>query len=249
MRYALAALLLIPLTAVAADAPPPAPIIPRSITVTGTAERDVVPDEAHIAVHVSALAPKLDVAKADHDGKLARVIDIAKKAGVEDAQVRALNSSIQPQYSVENSKRVFKGYQVQTMLDVTVKKIDTLGGLIEKFAGANLETGGNSDGAGLMSVNYSVGQPDKIRDEILADAIRNAHSKAESMAAVTGSKLGTVISINENNAPSFAFAQPMPMMRGMAATAVAPVTEQSIAPPPGEQQVNANVTVTFELKE
>lgn len=221
---------------------------PRMVTVNGLSERKVVPDEAHIQVNVNALAAKVETAKAEHDRKLKEVIAIAKKEGVDDAQIKTQHSSIQPQYTYENNKRVFKGYQVQTMLDVTVKKTESLGALVEKLSAAKLENTGANEWQNLVSVSYSLSNPDKIRDEMLADAIKNARMKAERMADAAGAKVGRVMAINEGGAPSFAF-PPMPMARGGVMMAMKAESTDAMTPPPGEQQVNATVTVSFELKD
>ncbi|MES2984876.1 MAG: SIMPL domain-containing protein [Pseudomonadota bacterium] len=217
----------------------------RSITTSGQAERKIAPDQAHVNVNVSALNVKLDAAKAEHDKKLRDVMAIAKKAGIDEAQMKTLNASVQPQYSYDNNKRSFRGYQVQTALDITVKNIDTVGELIEKLTGAGLENGANAEWGNLINVSYTIGNPDKIRDDMLVDAIKNARAKAESMAAAAGGSVGSVIQINEGSAPQFNFPVPM-MARAMVASA--PMMEKSVAPPVGEQDVNANVTVIFELK-
>ncbi len=228
-------------TALAADP------TPRIITTSGSAERRIVPDEAHVNVNAGATNPKLETAKAEHDRKLRDIIAIAKKAGVDEAQIKTQHSSVQPQYSYENNKQNFRGYLVQTSLDITVKKIDAVGGLIEKLTSAKLENGAGQDWSGLMNVSYSVSDPDKVRDEMLADAIRNARLKAERMAAAAGAKIGRVAQINEGGAPQFAF--PQPMMAMARAGGMEKAADMAVAPPPGEQQVNANVTVSFELKD
>jgi len=217
----------------------------RSITTTGLAERKVVPDEAHVNVNIGASNKVLATAKAEHDKKLAEVISIAKKIGIDEAQIKTDNSSIQPQYSWENNKQNFKGYRVQTALDITVKKTELLGDLVDKLSNAGLENGNNPEWGNLLNVNYTISNPDKIRDDMLVDAIKNARSKAMNMASAAGGSVGNVIQISEGAAPSFNFPRPMMMARAAMASAEA---APAMAPPAGEQTVNANVTVIFELK-
>ena len=220
----------------------------RSVTASGMSERKIAPDEAHVQVNFGATNVKLETAKAEHDKKLRDVMDIAQKAGIDKAQMKTLNSSTQPHYTWENSKQNFKGYRVQTMLDITVKKIDAVGGLIEKLSTAGLETGGTQEWGNLLNVSYAISEPDTIRDEMLADAIKNARKKAENMAAAAGASIGAVIQINEGGAPQFNFPQPMLMARGGVMAMAADAAKMESAPPVGEQAVNANVTVIYELK-
>ena len=215
----------------------------RTITVTGEAERKVVPDEAHVNVGVSALANTVQAAKAEHDKKLTRVLEIAKAAGIDEAQIKTDASRIEPQYSYDNNKRQFKGYRMVTTLDVTVKKTAALGGLLENLTSADLESKSEQDYQELVNVYYTISSPEKIRDEMVVTAIGNAHDKAARMASAAGATLGAVYQLTEGSVPNFTMQpRPMPMM-AMVKAAAAPV-----APPAGEQQVNATVTVTYELK-
>lgn len=240
-------ILLILIVSVFAVSAMAADLVPqRMITVNGMAERKIVPDEAHVNVNVSGLDAKLDTAKAQHDKKLKDVIAIAKANGVDEKQIKTQNSSIQPQYTYENNKRNFKGYQVQTALDITVKDTAKLGDIVEKLSAAKLETGG-SEWQNVLNVTYTLSNPDKVRDELLADAIKNARAKAERMAGAADASIGKVIAINEAGTPSMVF-PPMPMVRAMAMKGGAEMaSDAAMAPPAGEQQVNANVTVSFEL--
>lgn len=218
----------------------------RSITASGTAERKVTPDEAHVSVTVGAMNMKLEAAKAEHDKKLRDVMAIADKAGIDKPQMKMLSSSTQPNYTWENNRQVFKGYRVSTTIDLTLKKPDILGGLLEKLSSAGLESGSAQEWGSMINVSYTLSNPDKLRDEMLADAIKNARAKAENMAAAAGASIGNVIQINESGTPQF---PPLPMMaRAVAMKAMDGAAAMETAPPAGEQSVTANVTVVFELK-
>lgn len=219
----------------------------RSVTASGTAERKVALDEAHVSVTIGATSMKLAEAKAAHDRKLRDVVAIAKKEEINEAQIKTQSSSTQPQYTWENNKQNFKGYRVATTLGITVKEIGAVGALLEKLSAAGLEQDNKPEWGQLISVSYSISNPDKIRDEMLADAIKNARAKAENMAAAAGASLGNVLQINESGTPQFA-PIPMPMMARAMVASDGAMAEKSVAPPVGEQSLNANVTVTFELK-
>lgn len=219
----------------------------RGITVTGQAERKVVPDEAHIHVNISATQMKIDAAKTEHDAKLKKVMAIAEKAGIDEKKVKTLNSNVQPQYAYENNTQLFKGYRAETQLDITIAETTKVGDLMEALSTAGLENKNERGWGGLLNLSYTVSNPDKLRDEMLAEAIANARAKADRMATAAGAKISRVWVIQEGNAPQFHM--PMPMMaRGLAMASDASM-EKAITPPAGEQQVNATVTVTFEMKD
>lgn len=223
----------------------------RSITVSGLAERKVVPDEAHIQVNLNAQDKDMAKARAAHQQKLGKLLELVKKASIDEKKVATQSSNIQPVYTYRNdakgnSQRVFEGYRVQTNIDITVGDTSKLGGLMDSIASAGLEQGANTEWGSLLSIYYTIAEPDKIRDELLVAAIANAHAKAERMADAADAKLGAVYQINENGTPQF---QPVMMatrapMMAMAKSADA----MESAPPAGEQQLQSNVTVTYELK-
>lgn len=216
----------------------------RSITVTGNAERTIVPDEAHLEVNLNSLNAKMAEAKADHDKKLRQLLDITGKAGIDKGKVKTTSSSTQPQYDYANGQRQFRGYRVQTQLDITVADTSKVADLMEKISAAGFEKGASTEWGNLLDLNYQISDPKKITDELNLDAIKNARSKAEKMADAAGASLGDVYQITEGSAPQFDFPRPMPMMMAKSALAEA----APVAPPTGEQKINTTVTVTFELK-
>lgn len=223
--------------------------IPRTITVNGLAERKVVPDEAHMTVNLSATEKKLAAAKSAHDAKLKKLLSLTKDAGIPEKHVRTQHSNVQPIYSYKNdtngrNTRYFDGYRVQTNLDITVADTEKLGDLMEAVMGAGFEKNTNEEWGQLVNVYYTLSKPEKIRDEMLTEAIANAKVKAERMASAAGSSIGRVYAITEGGAPQFH--PPMPMMAMKMAGGVA---DAAMAPPAGEQEVNASVTVSYELKD
>lgn len=220
----------------------------RTVTVTGVAEHKVVPDEAHITVNLNAMDKKIAVAKATHDAKLSKLMGIVKDAGIDEKKVSTQSSSTQPVYHYDNdgkgkNVRTFDGYRVQTNIDITVSDTKKLGGLMEAISSAGLEEGADSEWGNLMSVNYTISNPMKLREEMLVEAMDNAKEKAAKLAEAAGAVIGSVYQISEGDTPRFA---PMPMAmqapRGYSDAAA------RIAPPAGEQQLESTVNVTYELK-
>lgn len=225
----------------------------RTISVSGMAERKIVPNEAHLRVNLNSMDMKMAAAKAAHDVKLKKLLSITKEAEIDERKVRTESSTIQPIYDYINDPktgqgtRVFKGYRVQTQLDITVADTAKLGGLMEQITNAGFEEGANTEWGNLLDLNYQIADPDKQRDELLAEAITNARTKAERMVKAADASLGRVYQINEGSAPSFRPPVPMPMVM-MAKSADAGMAEAAYAPPAGEQNVQASVNVVFELK-
>lgn len=226
----------------------------RTINVSGMAERKIVPNEAHLRVNLNSMNMKMAEAKTEHDAKLKKLLAITAEAGIDERKVRTESSSIQPIYDyvhdpkTSQSTRIFKGYRVQTQLDVTVGDTAKLGDIMDKITEAGFEQGANTEWGDLLSLNYQIADPDKQRDELLAEAITNARAKAERMAKAANAEVAQVYQINEGNVPSFHPPVPMPMVMMAKSADMAAGREAAYAPPAGEQNVQATVNVVFELK-
>lgn len=218
----------------------------RIITVTGKAEQSYVPDEAHVVVNLSAMDMKLSEAKAEHDKKLKKLMKIVGKAGIAEQKIKTQSSNIQPIYRYEMKKRIFDGYRVNSSLDVTVGDTLVLGDLLDDITNAGFEEGTDVKWGNLMSMYYTFSDPDKIRDEMLADAIANARKKADFMAEAAGAEISRVYQISEGSMPHFS--RPVPIMADrMMKSGIAEMA--SVAPPAGEQELQVNVTVSYELED
>lgn len=219
----------------------------RSISVSGSAERKVVPDEAHVYVTLGATHAKMAEAKKLHDAKLAKLFSIAEKNGIGRNHLSTQSSSVQPHYSYNDGKQIFQGYRMVTTIDVKIADTKKLGTTVEQLMASGLEENNQHEYGQLLSTQYTIANPDKIRDEMLAEAIRNARIKAENMAAAAGAEVARVYQINEGDAPQF-MPRPMPMMAMAKAEGAGDAAGEAAPPPAGEQELRSSVTVIFELK-
>lgn len=219
----------------------------RSITVSGQAERKVVPDEAHIIVTLGATQVKLADAKNLHDTKLRKLYAITDKNSIPSKNLSTQSSSVQPDYRYDNGKQIFKGYRVSTTVDIKLDEVGKLGSIVEQVMASGLEEQNQQEYGQLLSVNYTLSNPDKLRDELLAEAIRNARLKADRMAVAAGAEIARVYQVSEGDVPNYT-PRPIPMMMAAKADFAAGAAREAVAPPVGEQEVRSTVTVTFELK-
>lgn len=220
----------------------------RSISVTGTAERKVLPDEAHVIVTLGATQMKMADAKATHDAKLKKLYAIADKNGIASRNLNTQSSAVQPHYSYNDGKQIFKGYRVSTTIDMKLADASKLGVVVEQVMASGLEEQNQQEYGQLLSTSYAISNPDKLRDELLAEAIRNARAKADKMAAAAGSEVYRVYQVSEGETPNY-MPRPIPMMMAAKADmALGSAREGAVSPPIGEQDVRSTVTVIFELK-
>lgn len=219
--------------------------IVRTISVVGEAKISMVPDRATITVEVRAEQMDLDAAKKEHDDKLRNLLKLAKKYDIDDSDQRTNYGRVSPQWEWKrtkpnnNNERVFKGYLVSTSVSFTLKNFDHVGPFLEDVVRTKPNT--------MNGPNYHIKDQKPTRDKARVAAMSDANAKARALAKEGGIKLGKPITISDRyQAPqkpimrrSYAKAE---MMMADSAMSAAPV-----APPAGEQQVHAQVYVTYEL--
>ena len=219
VTLALAAALFAPLHARAAD---------KFITVTGDANVAVAPDTALMRIGVTSQGKTAHEASAANSKQMTSVLAAIRDTGIPDRDVQTSRLSLQPQYDPnKNGTARLLGFQVTNQVTIKVRDTDKLPTILDRAiaAGANEMSG----------IEFVVSEQSKLLDQARDDAIADAHRKAELYAKAAGVKLGRVLTIVEEGSSPPA----RPVMQAMRAGAV-PVS-------PGEQNLRASVTVSYEL--
>jgi len=209
---------------------------PRLISVTGTAEVNVAPDEVVLTLGVESRDKDLSIAKAQHDGHVKKLLAEARNAGVEDKYIQTSALQMRPDYSEEKVPR-FLAYEVSQTIEVTLKDLSKYDALMTKM----LESGVNR----VNSVEFLVAEPRKYKDDARSKAIRAAREKALAMAAELGQTIGKPWEISEDG------------FNGALATAnnsngyfgnngAIAGNESTVAP--GQVSIRASVRVSFQLE-
>lgn len=210
----------------------------RTITVYGESFKEIVPNEAGVQITVVAKNRDVKVAKADHDKKLKKLFEIAGELQIERKDIKTLYAAVQPQYRYTNNEQVFEGYEVSTMLDVTVADVEKVGMFMQQLVDNKFEQIGN--------VQYRIDNDLAYRDAVLIEALDNAKEKAEKLAERAGGTLGNVVNITQGYAQP---EQPQPMFHGRMMAMEAKAADMGgVAPPSGVMRINGTVTVMYELK-
>ena len=197
----------------------------RSVTVTGTASVQAVPDKAAFSAGVATNAATAQAALAANAAKAAYVLDALRSAGVAKGDLQTQDVSVSPRW---NDRGEQEGFTVHSSVQVYVQEVRRAGRLIDAAVAAGAsETSGPS---------FDRGDRDALYRSALKDAFAEARLKAATLAGEAGASLGRVLRIEE----SPAMPGPVPYeLRVMADTAT-PVE-------PGEQEVQASVRATFSL--
>jgi uncharacterized protein YggE len=180
------------------------------ISVSGSAEVKVVPDEIYLNVGIETRDKDLQAAKKQNDDHVSGALDFLKHNGVKEKDVKTDYISIQPVYLRENEtyNDPNTGLSVANR-DNGVLSTKPLYYIVRKSIGIKLTNIESFDGvlSGLITngvnvvqgIDFRTSDLRKYRDKARAMAIQAAKEKAEAMASELGVKLGKADSVNEND--------------------------------------------------
>jgi uncharacterized protein YggE len=239
MKNALAAALLLGSLAIAAPVGAQQATITQNITgtrldINATGEVTRVPDVAIISAGVVSRSSTASGALQDTADRMQRVLAALKRAGAADRDLQTSNVSLNPEYRYpDNQSPQLVGYTASNTLTVRFHDIRSSGKIVD----ALVAQGANQ----INGPTLAVDKPDAALDEARAKAIAIGLGRAELYARALGMRVVRIVSINEsgsNYAPPPAPPAPIGVMMKRA--------ESSIEP--GEQKLQVNVALTFELQ-
>jgi uncharacterized protein YggE len=150
---------------------------PRIISVTGTAEIAVTPDEVTVTLGVDSRDKDLALAKRNNDERVKKLLALAHSAGVDAKNIQTSALTIEPQYSDEKIPK-FLAYEMSQVVTITL----TDRSKYEDLMTSALNTGVNR----VLGIRFFVAEPRKYREEARLKAVRAAREKAIAMAAELG---------------------------------------------------------------
>jgi uncharacterized protein YggE len=173
----------------------PYPQLPPLVTVSGTGEIKVQPDEIMLNLAVETRAKTLEEARKQNDDKAASILIYLKKYGVDPKHVQTAFMNVQPDYRNDYGQTTPEFYMATKTIAVLVKKVDKFDELLSGIykAGAN-----RVDGIELRTSELK-----KYRDQARKLAVQAAKEKALLLTTELGSKVGRVYSISENSGGAY----------------------------------------------
>jgi len=163
---------------------------PPQISVSGSAEVKVVPDEIRLAVAVETRAETLDPARVENDERVAAALAFLKRSGLADHDIKTDFISVYQEYAGTS--------HVKPVAYVVTKSIEIR--LTNTPSFQLMLTGLLTNGVNIVNgVDFRTTQLRKYRDQARAMAIRAAKEKAQALTSELGVKLGKPASISVND--------------------------------------------------
>lgn len=207
--------------------------ISGELSVVGTGQVEVIPDNATVSVGIVADAATAQAAEDAISTTNNKVVAAIEKLGISKNDIKTTNYSVNPTYNYSTGgQNTIAGYSGNATLSIKVKDTNKLPDVITAATNA----GANQ----IYDTQYVIQKPEKYQEEARNKAIANAKEQAQKLASQLGIRLGKIINISESSQDSY---NPMPMAKqtlNMAGGGVAPDLQ------PGNQTVTSTVTLYFQ---
>ncbi|MGL4306368.1 MAG: SIMPL domain-containing protein [Mycobacteriaceae bacterium] len=197
------------------------------VTVIGTGEVRGAPDILHADIGVSVQGTDVSGALSTANDLARTMIDAMVNAGAKKEDITTTNLSVNPDYTPDGQ---VNGYQATNTVAIIIRDL----GKASAVLNAGTAAGGNS--SQLSGVRFAIDDDSTLLTQARERAFTDAKSRAEQYAALSGLKLGNIITISEShNTPEY----PTGRLYDAAAS---PMTLE-----PGQQTVTFQVTARWAL--
>ena len=218
------------------------PLLPspesRSIHVTGSGSVTGEPDIATIYLGVSVEKESVEEAREEAASAMTAVIESLKANDIAENDIQTENFSIYPQYDYTEEGRVLRGYRANNTVNATVRELESLSDIIDDAIGAG------GDLVVVNSIQFMIEDPTPLQAQARALAVKDAETKAQTLAEASGVSLGKPITITETTrtaGPPIAYAESAEFAADDGARSATPIQA-------GELTVTINITIVYEIE-
>jgi hypothetical protein len=220
----------------------------HGLSVTGFGEVKAAPDVARTSLGVEVRAETAEQATAQANERMTAVLAALKGAGIAERDLRTHGFSVSferepppmpvPEVTPQGKQPTHtpvlpKGhYRVSNVVEVTIRDLSKVGQVL----GAATQAGANN----VWGIAFELDDPRPLMADARAKAVEHARQNALSLAALTGTRLGQVVSVSESSGHG---GPPRPMMAMKAEAA------QDVPVERGEVTVTHQVQIVYSLAE
>lgn len=199
----------------------------------GQGSASMAPDILTISFGVTKNAGTVADAQNQTNTVINSILENLKSLGVSDKDLKTTNYSISPNYTFEGTQKI-SGYTVTQNIDLKIKDIKNTNKTIDTITAS----GGNL--VGQVQFGFDDKTKEKLEEQARKEAVDNARKKAQSLASVSGVRLGKIINVTESQDN---FPRPIPFESTKAGIQETPSTNIT----PGENSIKISVTLTYEI--
>jgi len=215
---------------------------PPSFTVSGEGKVSTTPDIAQFTFGISTQGGMdIDAVYKENGEKIAKLTEAVKTLGIEEKDLQTTSYYLNPRY--ENYRcdgsgvcppAKIVGYEISNNFTVKVRELDKLNDAVSTVV--------KNGATGIYGLNFTIDDPEDLKDEAREKAMQNVREKAERFAASAGITLGKILSIDESSGTPNVY----PVYRGEVGGMGGGGGDAGFQP--GSQDVTVTTTVRYEIK-
>lgn len=206
-----------------------------TITVTGSGTATVTPDKASASIGVQTVDTSSKTAQDKNSKDVNNVIDVLINDGVDEKDIATSSFDLYANYDYSKDVSELTGYTVTTMLTVKNLKVEDVGELLDETGDAGVNV--------INGITFDYSETEAAYDKALDAAMDRAQEKAQKLASKKGCRLEKILSVSEGQDSGYSTTSDAKQYED---------TESAgggMTVMPGENDVMATVTVTYQLTE
>ena len=200
----------------------------RTIRVTGKGQIKVKPDMTRITLTLEGYEKEYDQTLRKSSEDTESLKDVLAGFGFERSDLKTLDFNVETKYETYEEKKTYKkrfiGYRFYHQVKVEFDSDnDRLGKILYALAHCAVQP--------EFKISYTVGDPEKVKNELLGKAVTDAEEKASILTQAAGVALKDIQSIDYSWGQINFEVQPMSRM----------LMEENYAPPLGDESYDMDI--------
>lgn len=215
---------------------------PRTISIAGTGEILSVPDISTInfTIRSSSINNDTKILQDEVAKKADKVLEKLKELDILEKDIQTANYSVNPKYNYKDGSSNIVGYEASENINVKVRNIENVSKVLNILAEEKITE--------VYGPNFEIDNVENLKNQARGLAIKDAKEKAKDLSKSLGVKIKKIVSYYDNNESNM---QEFPMysakMDIMGASAGSVSRNANISE--GEQKINSNVTIIFQIED
>lgn len=211
------------------------------ISVSGEGTVSLPPDTATLSVGVETRVATVEEARSQAAAAMDALLARLNELGIEKKDIKTQWVNIGPEYRPRTGRsnwpEQIEAYRVSNLLSVTVADLDNVSRVID---GATDAAG---DAVRLHGIEFKLKEPEAAVRQAQELAVKDARTKAEHLAALSGVTAGKPISIQESGGGHWPYDLGRVHAQAMMAEYAVPTPVE-----PGETTVTVNVEIMYAIE-
>lgn len=205
----------------------------NTVTATGTYQTKVQPDQVLIYLSIQTKNSSAQDAKDKNSVITSDVLTSLNNLGISSSEIETENYNIYPDYNFTGGRQEIIGYTATNNIKITTSNFTNVGKIIDASV---------NSGALVSYINFqlSTQKTNDYKATALAEAAKDAKTKAQSIASGLGKNIGDLVSVSSSDFNYY----PVPLYaEGSSADVKQVVTNIQ----PKSLDITATVSVTYKI--